>query len=823
MSRLPIRLSWDVAYVIVGAFIAAAAAWPIYETPRVVVIAVVGTAVGAALVLVARHLRWTAWRVALLAFGAFVVLAVPLAVPSGLAAPDRFLRAVRDAIFGIVLGWKQLITLSLPLGEYQAVLVPFLVVVLFGTVIALSVIVRANRWSAAAVPVVMGMTIFGFAFGTSDGATALPFGDFVLPAPREVLLGILLVAVSFTWLVGRARFARVAALALAQGTTAGVQQGQQSFWRAARRRILAAILLLAAVVGGIAIAPAAATITPRHALRDGIDPLLVVRDQPSPLTGYRSWFANDGYSAELFRVSGDTATFDRIRIATLDSYDGEIFEVGSATRFSRLPRTAPIGGSSELTITIGDGFSGPWVPVPANLAAAPVFHGTRADALTDGFYIGESGTTAIDTALTADDGYGLVPGDSYRVFGTAESADDAISSARGGESLIPIDAYPALADWVELQEVSRTGAGLAELVARLTARGYLSHSLTDATSSTDWIAELSQSSSYGFQPSYAGHSTARVEEVFTQLLDQQIRAGQDAPDELLVAAIGDDEQFATAAALLGRYFGFPSRVVVGVRLAGDSDSPIAPCDKGVCVGANITAWAEVLMPTGQWVALDSSPQFSVAPTTIAVGEQLPQNPTEPDHVSSEVVTPPTSQRDDSNGVEPPPITLPGWLETLLLILGKIGMGALGIVFLLLPVAVLFFAKELRRQRRRGAPVPEVSVVGAWDELVDTYVDNGVEIEKNRTRSSIAREIGRPAAIALAYAVDRAVFAENLPDRAASDYAWGLVDGERKELEAASTRMERIRAGLSPASFLRYLEPGLLLRAGLAVFRSKETV
>jgi hypothetical protein len=186
------------------------------------------------------------------------------------------------------------------------------------------------------------------------------------------------------------------------------------------------------------------------------------------------------------------------------------------------------------------------------------------------------------------------------------------------------------------------------------------------------------------------------------------------------------------------------------------------------------------------------------------------------------VTPPAAQRDDSDGADAPPVATPGWLELLLPILGKVGMGALGVAFLLLPPAILFFAKTLRRRRRRDASEPEVSIVGAWDELVDGYVDNGVEIARNRTRAAVAQHIGRPAALALASTADRAVFAENPPDRDASDTAWRLVDIERGELALASTRMERLRAGLSPASFLRYLDPGLLRRVGLAVFRRKET-
>lgn len=820
MSR--IRLIWDVAYVVVCAAVAGVVAWPIYQTPRVILVAAVATAVGVALVLLGRRFDWRFWRVGLLALAAYVVLVVPLAIPSGLTAPDRFVRALRDGIFGIVLGWKQLLTLDLPLGDYQAVLVPLLVVVLFGTVLALSIVLRAGRWAGAAVPIVLGMSVFGIAFGSSDTGAPLAVGGFVLPAPREVLLGIVLVIVSLAWLIGRTRFARIEALAIAQASTAGVRQGSQSFWRSARRRILAAILIVVALVGGLAIAPVAAALQPRQALRNTIDPFIVLRDQPSPLAAYRGWFSGDAYGSELFTVDGDTSAFDRIRIATLDSYDGQVFEVGGETRFSRLPRTAGSGEGTPLTITIGEGFSGPWVPVPTGLVAAPSFEGGRADVLTDGFYVGESDATAIDTALTPAKSYGLSAGDRYVVYAQPVDTGDALSAARGGDSLIEVDAYPALADWVEAQEVPRTGDGLVELVARLTDRGYLSHSLTDGTSASGWISDLSKRAAYSFQPSYAGHSTARVEELFTELNDQQVRAGDEADDELLVAAIGDDEQFATAAALLGRYFGFDSRVVLGVRLDGaGTGTSIAPCDGGVCTGSNVTAWAEVLTPTGQWVPLDSSPQFSVAPTTIAVGEQLPENPTVPDQTSTEVVTPPAAQRDDSDGADAPPVALPGWLETLLPILGKVGMGGLGVLFLLLPAAVLFFAKSLRRRARRDAPVPEVSIVGAWDELVDTYVDNGVELERNQTRAAIANQINRPAALALAATVDRAVFAENPPGRDASDYAWTLVDDERAVLTRASTRMERIRAGLNPASFLRYLDPGILLRAGLAVFRRKE--
>ncbi len=789
MSRL-----WNVAYVVAGAAIATAVAWPIYQTPRLAVITVVAAAAGVAIVLLARRM----WVIAALTAAAYLLLVVPLAVPSGLASPERALLALRDGVAGLILGWKQLLTLTLPLGEYQAVLVPFLAVILGGTVLALTLIVRGRRAAPLAAAVVIAMSAFGMVFGSSDTGAALAVGALVLPAPREILLGLAALILSLAWLLGRARIARVQALRLAQASTDGVRQARQSAWRQGRRRILAAVLVVTALVGGLALAPVAAAISPRQALRDRVDPLVVLRQQPSPLSAYRSWFADPVYDAELFTVTGDTDRFDRLRIATLDSYDGHVFEVAANSSFTRLPSTSPASGSSEITVTIGDGFSGPWVPVPSGLSAAPRFEGARADALADGFYVGESDATGIDTAAG-----GLGRGDSYRVSGVA-AGTDSMDGARGAESRIPADAYPALARWVELQDVPRTGAGLRELIDRLTERGYLSHSLTEGTSARSWIADLSTRAPYGFTPSYSGHSTARIEELFADLVEQQVRAGESRDDALLVSAVGDDEQFATAAALLARYLGFDSRVVVGVRLSAAESSSVEPCAHGVCTGSNVTAWVEVLAPGGEWVAFDSSPQFAVAPTTIAVGEQLPENPTVPDQAPPEVVDPPAAQRDDSTGADAPVAAAPGWLEALLPVLARVGMGSLLVLLLVLPAVVLAVAKATRRAARRRAEIAEVSIVGAWDELVDTYLDNGVTVAPHLTRSAAAREIGRTAAVALAAAADTAVFDETPPDSAASARAWSLVDDERAVIRRASTRMERLRSAITPASFLRAL-------------------
>jgi hypothetical protein len=820
-----LRLTWDLSYVVVGAAIATALAWPIYESVRVVLIGVVATLLGVGLVVLRERLRRPFWMLALAVVAAYLLVVVPLAIPAALSSPLRVLRGLGDGIVGVVVGWKQVLTLTLPLGEYQAVLVPFLVVMLLGTVFATLLVVRGSKRAVFAVPVVMLMSVFGLVFGSSDTGQPLRLGALVVPAPRETLLAILLVVVSLVWLVGRARMARVRALRVVQASTAGVSQGSQSKWMAARRQALGVVLVVGAVGGGLAIAPAAAGWVPREALREAVDPLLIVQKQASPLGGYRAWFDAANYHQTLFTVTGDTTGIDRVRIATLGDYDGEVFRAGDQDGdplFARLAGDGAAGGSS-LTVTIGEGYSGVWVPVPGTIDAAPGFSGAKAEALTDGFYVSRSDAAAVDVAERADGGYGLEVGDSYRVDARPSAAGTELGDARGGQPLVAESDYPEMAEWVEAQEVPRTGDGLAELVTRLRERGYLSHSLSDGDSAAPWIADLQATSGYAFQSSYAGHSTARIEQLFADLADQQRIAGPDAADEILVAAVGDDEQFAAAAAVLARYFGFDSRVVVGARLATDEDAPsVAPCEGGVCTGANVTAWVEVRAADGTWATLDASPQYAVTPIDVTEGEQLPENPTVPQESSTDVLDPPPAQRDDSEGSTADDALDSDWFAALLPILLAVGTGVLAVFLLLLPLLFLFLIKRLRRNRRRNEPVPEVRVVGAWDELVDSYVDHRIAVPTGASRQSIAAAVGRPQAIALAAAVDAAVFAEHPPTRESADAAWALVDEERAGLTESSTLFDRLKAAVNLASFLRHFTPRAVLAAGLSLFRQKET-
>lgn len=791
---------WALGYVLVGVGLATAAAWPVYEAPRALAVGLIGGLLGMTVAVLTRVLRWGMLIGSLAAAGTYLVVAVPLAIPSALSSIPAFLGGLRDAVLGIALGWKQMLTLNPPLGEYQAVLIPFLVVMLFGTFIATLLVLEGGRRATIAVPVVTAMSVFGIAFGVSGTTAPVSVLGVALPAPREWLIGVALFVTSLVWLVGRSRLQR--AQALRTVAAANISRRATPVWLTIRRHLLSAGLAVVALVAGFAVAPAAAGWSDRSVLRDEVEPMVVVQQQASPLSAYRSWFAGSTLDDTVVQMEGDPGAIERLRLVTLDSYDGEDFHIAPEDRFSRLPRTAmPGAGRMSLEITIGDAYRGIWVPSPAGLAEAPDFTGARADALADGFHVNSGGDTAITVAEAPGGGEGLVPGDRYTVLVDAPGAPGEVAALQGAASNLDTDLYPALTEWAEMQEQPRTGAGYLEIIDRLRARGYLSHALIDDDAATGWIASLEESEGYAFAPSYAGHSAARIEELFTDMVEQERRAGSDAAPELLVSAVGDDEQFSVAAALLAEHWGLESRVVIGARLAAAEEVPGIPACTDTCTGANMSAWVEVRGSGGEWMPVDTTPQYAMLPSSITEGEQLPEHPTVPEQPRSEALDPPQAQSDSNN--DAPPLEAPQSevLAFLLPILRAVGLSLLALALLALPFLVLLFAKRQRARTRRTAEDPEVRLAGAWEELVDVYADHDVAMNAEGTRTQRALSTDREAADRLAVLVDRAVFAEHPPTNDDASAAWAIVDAERAELAASGKWWHRIVRRVRPTSFI----------------------
>ena len=100
------------------------------------VVAAVAALAGAAVAAVSRLRSWSVALTVAVAVGAILLLG--WVVPPGFAAPpSQVPTTLADALLGTVTGWKDLITVDLPVGTYRNLLVPAIVVFLGGTLLGL--------------------------------------------------------------------------------------------------------------------------------------------------------------------------------------------------------------------------------------------------------------------------------------------------------------------------------------------------------------------------------------------------------------------------------------------------------------------------------------------------------------------------------------------------------------------------------------------------------------------------------------------------------------------------------------------------------------
>jgi len=740
-ARMPLRpavVAVNTAAVWLAIAVAAAAWWPIYQDARFIVVAVVSTLVATAIAVLGAVFRWSSAIIAPVTVVAFAVIGVPLAVPG--QALYGFLPSLAGEVelfSAVALGWKQLLTITLPVGSYQSLLVPVLVLVLLSTVIALSVALRSRRGDLAVVaPVVLFIT--GLAFGPTEAHW-----------PVELALGLL--AISLLWLMWRRWYRhRQAVRAVDRGGTAVF----------GLRTILSAVLVMAlagaAAVGAALVVPPT---QPREVLRAAIDQPFDPRAYPSPLAGFRQYLREATADEVMFTVTG-LPEGARIRIATLDSYDGVVYAVGSDTvtsesgSFTRVPyvydQSAVTGQQVSLDVQIG-AYSGVWLPTVGKFENVD-FEGDRASALRESFYYN-------DTASTAAVIGGIEQGDAYHLDAVlpAEPGEQQLSSATAGSASVPpLGRVPTeLAGALEryTSGVDGQGAQLLAVIDGLRSDGYISHGVGADE-----------------PPSRSGHSADRI----TQLLTDQ-------------RMIGDAEQYAVAAAIMARQLGFPARVVFG----------FLPDDTGVVTGAMVTAWIEVDTAQYGWVTLDPTPPQRDIP------EEAPEEPSEVSRPQS-VIQPPEEDRDLTDTQTPVETTqndqpaLDGWVVVLLAVARGLGIALLVLGILASPFLVIIAAKLRRRQlRRKGSPLAQIS--GGWHEFEDAVVDHGYELPRHPTRSELALTVGGSMPLAVAELADRAVFAPHEPDAHEAASLWASIDELTASLDTGMTRWQRIRARVSVRS------------------------
>lgn len=769
------------------------AAWPIYRTWWLLVPAIAGLVIGGGIAVLGARRLSPLTTVGLL-FGSFVLTVVPVAVPQSFERlPAGLGSGLLDGVAAVVLGWKQLLTLTLPVGTYQAVMVPAYIVFMLTAFLAITLAMRAGRFAALTAFPLVAPVAFGTVFGSSAVSVPLGSGPFALTAPRETGLWVAAAALGALWVWFAAGSERRAALR--RGRLPGERGGTGG--RALRTGIGAATVLVA-LAAGLIVAPLLDSGS-RQVPRDRIDPEIVLRERTSPLAAYRGWKRDATLDAALFSVASNGVLPDRLRLAVLDAYDGVDFHVSpdEAGRFTRFPSGDRVSDPTMVSVTIDAGYSDIWVPT-AGLGSVPSFSGPRAAELADAFYVNRETGAAI--AVPGGKGTtGLGEGDGFRATMQAGVGAPLEGGAANDGPGIDLDPMPELASWLKTQDQPATAEGLTELFDRLRSRGYLSHAISNGDGEGLWLERLAAKYGTQFESSAGGHSISRIEQLFEQLNTQERLAGEAAKPEMLVAGVGDDEQFAAAAALIARALGFESRVVLGVRL-GDAGAgvPGVPACEADCTGENMAAWVEVRGAQGSWVALDATPQVEMRPTTLEEGEQLPEFPTTPEERDAKEVDPPLGLGERSEGGgEIGDVQGESWLIP---VLRTVGLSLAALLLLVLPLLFLPFAKRRRAKVRRAQIDPEMRALGAWQEMIDRAADAGVELPASASRSQIAVALGTDAARWAGNTVDRAVFsAQGLTEQDA-DWMWAAVDADRLEREARLTRRQRLRAGYALRSY-----------------------
>lgn len=735
------------AFHLAASAVAASAFWPIYQAPQFVLMAAVTIIAGSAIALVGARLRWPGLAMVGATVAAYLILGVPLAIPGSalfgvLPSGEGLLELLRSA----ALGWRQILTIALPVGSYQSLLVPSFLIILVTTIIGLSIALRSNAGELSVLPPTLTI-VLGLAFGPRDAPQAVPL----------VLLYLGLVMTWLSWHRWHRRREGVRAIAVSEQATTGRIE------RAAGLRAGAsalAILIVAIAIGGASSA-AAPLERDRAVFRDVVQQPFDPRSYPSPLGAFRRFLQPALADTPMFNVTG-LPVGSRVRLATLDTYDGVVFSVGSehvtsdSGSFTRvatsIDRRAENGEALEVDFDIS-GYDGIWLPTVGRLSSVD-FGGAAALELGDSFFFNETGLAGVTLA-------GLEAGDRYTlqtVIPLAPASGSLSTLTPGDAQVPPAEVVPeeltvVLDGWVRGAEAP--GDRLELMLTSLADEGYVSHGVAADE-----------------PPSRSGHGADRIQELVT------------AP-----RMIGDEEQYAVAAALMARAIGFPSRVVFG--FAPERGGPSTT----VVFGRDVSAWIEVHTAQFGWVTIDPTPPDREIP------DEEPEEPTEVARPQSPVPPPavePDPRRDQiplDAGQEDEEQDDP-FLAALLAALTVLAWIGGILLVLLAPFIAIVVAKARRRYLRERSGSPSARVSGGWREFEDMLADYGYSAPPSPTRSEVAEALGGVRPLVLASVADRAVFAPEHVDEDESRQVWAAVRELEGEIAARRTRWQRLRAALS---------------------------
>lgn len=747
---------------------------PVWGSLGYVLPAAGGAVVGLLVAWVGAWRRFPAVTVTALAVLGYLLFGGALALPhTTVAGVVPTLDTLRELLLGSVEGWKQFVTTVPPMRSFpDLAVVPFLLMLLVA-LISGTISWRAKHAVWAVVPVVAGFV----------GVILLGTVDEALPVAQGLVIAI----VALLWGAVRVMEARVGTHSIS--TESSREATRRLRWY--RVRTGATILTVAAVAAGFT-GPILMPDPSRTVLREKIVPPFDIHQFTSPLVAFRH-YAKDVREDELFTVS-DLPENGRVRLATLDQYDGVVFDAtgdggdtGFYTRAGEEIATTADGTPATVEITVS-GYSGVWVPEIGSLTGVR-WTGPDAAAQDEGMYYNSKTHTAITTA-------GVKRGDTYTLstLVTEDPDVEALKKATIDEADLPETEPTSLPPGLPAKAVQFTGEETDPVVKLFQIRdalqdyGVLSSGLDGQT------------------PSRPGHSAERID----TLVEEE-------------KMVGDDEQFAVAFALMARQAGIPARVVMGFY--PDEKSEYEEGEPWKVLGSDVHAWVEVPFKEYGWVPIDAvpdeKPQIQPEPKSQTVPKppvlQDPEPPEEPDKAKA------GSVEDDEKDEAENDLFDWGLLGVILLAVG------IPLLLILGPIVAILAYKARRRAKRRSAEQMADRISGGWHEVVDVVTDLGTTVPPGATRRESAGVIAGahevPTTLTLAHRADATVFGRGEPTQADVDAFWTEVDELVGGLRSTVSTRRRVRAALSLRSVWARIggRRGILAAlGGLGSRRTKES-
>jgi transglutaminase-like putative cysteine protease len=689
--------------------------------------------------------RWPGWLVIVAAAAVIAVYAMYVCYPTKTFYGLPSLDSVRAVGTGLSSGWAKMLTVALPadvVGDLLATAVA--VAFLAGLVVALMAV--RTRWvTPLAVPPAL-LFLGGLLF------TASRPGSFLLQT-AVVLPGVLVLLLLRGNQIATAGQRSAAETAGADGAVASGLDRAARRWHSTLGRI-AFGLPVVAVVGALGVV--GANYLP---IADGshrADPR-DLRQQEFRLSAMLTPLVNvkpqlEGSKQQLFTVTvtqrGGSVALDRLRVATLDQFDGSIWSQSRDFLItgSTLPQGPKLGANPPVDVHLDvhvDRLPQPFLPE----VGRPVeVHGTD---------------------LAFDPANGALVSTRPSVSDYSYSLDgQVVPQANIAQAGVPSD----MAQYTQLPDPPDWLTKLADDITK-----------PYKTSYNQLVALETYLKGQGYSLDAApGHNYGALRRVL-----------EGAPDE----QVGYAEQYASAFAVLARARGYATRVDVGYHLAAANRTG----NTYKVYTSDAHAWPEVFLSGYGWVSFDPTNTGNPATSTPPRDSSAPIIPQKP----SQQEKPAQPQQDDTApaGTE----TGPGGLvssRTAILV----GAIAIGLPLLLIALVILLKANRRRRRRHRGGPADQV--VAAWLEVVDRLRERGHPVADSTTPIEVAAdartgpaEAAHSAVWELASTATAAVCAPVPPDPQVADRAWELENEIRRAISAATPLVVRLRALVDPRPLL----------------------